>query len=107
MAAGTLFSLTLPLAHIFYEPDATFYIGLTCAAPFCFLPTIFRCVGSVSLSAVERFLSYGLLPIGSWIFLVQLDRWFRNTLINLIALCLISAAWFAGGRYKRAAKDAW
>ena len=102
IAMGTLLGLALPLTYFFNELSDTFYFGLTVIAPLCFLPTIFRCFGWVSLSAVERFLSYGLLPIGSWIILVQLDRWFHDTLVNLVALCIICVAWQAGGKYKLA-----
>ncbi len=102
IAIGTILGLTIPLTYFFNELSDAFYFGLTAIAPFCFLPTIFRCFGWVSLSAVKRFLSYGLLPVGSWIILVQLDRWFQDTLVNLVALFLIFLAWQAGGRYKLA-----
>ena len=102
LAFGTLIGLALPLTYFFYERNDAFYYLLTAIAPFCFLPTIFRCIGWLSLNAVERFLSYGLLPFGSWIILVQLDRLFHNTTVNLVALGLISVAWHAGGRYKLA-----
>jgi len=100
LALGTLLSLILPFSHFLYDLNDTFFFTLIVFTPLCFLPTILRCFGWISLSAIARFLSYGVLPIGSWIILLQLDRWFHHTLVNLIAIGLICLAWYAGGRYK-------
>lgn len=101
IALGTLLGLTLAFTYFFIELRDSFYIVLTVVAPLCFVPTILRCFGWRPSSAVQRFLSYGLLPIGSWIILILLDRWFHNILVNLAALGLIVVAWRAGGKYKK------
>lgn len=102
MAIGTILGLMLAFSYFFVELSDSFYIILTVLAPPCFAPTILRCLkGEGTLNAVQRFLSYGLLPIGSWIILVLMDRCFHNTLLNLTALGLIVVAWHAGGKYKK------
>jgi len=102
IAFGTLLGLTLPVTYFFYHLNDTIYTALAVLAPLCFIPTFLRCLGWRSLNAVERFLSYSLLPIGSWIILILLDNWFHHMIVNLIALGLICLAWHAGGRYKLA-----
>lgn len=100
MAIGTFLGLMLPLTHFFIQLNDNVYSVLALLAPLFFLPTIFRCFGWLSSSAVSRFIGYGLLPLGSWIILVQMDRCFQNTIVNLVALGLIVVAWHAGGKYK-------
>lgn len=101
IAVGTLLGLTLALTYFFIEMWDSFYKVLAVVAPLCLVPAMVQCFGWRPSSAVQRFISYGLLPIGSWIILVLSDRWFHNTLVNLAVLGLIVVAWRAGGTYKK------
>lgn len=102
LAVGTFFALALPATYFTGVIGEHARAALLMAAPICFLPTVLRCFGWDSLGPISRSLSYGLLPIGSWIFLIGVDGWLDDALANSVALGVIVLAWYAGGAYQTA-----
>lgn len=99
LAFGTLLSLILPTAFLIRAIEDRALAILIASAPFCFLPTILRCLTQMEISALFRFVSYCLLPIGSWIVIVNVHAWFHNWSLNVLVLGLVVLGWNTGGLY--------
>lgn len=105
LAFGTLVALALPATYFTDVLGEYSQTALLMVAPICFLPTVLRCFGWTSLRPIARSLSYGLLPIGSWIILIGVDGWLDSALANSVALSVVVFAWYAGGAYHAARTD--
>jgi hypothetical protein len=99
LALGTLLSLILPTAFLIRAIEGHALAILLASAPICFLPTILRCLTQIEISALFRFVSYCLLPIGSWIVIVTVHAWCHSWLLNVLILGLVVLGWNAGGFY--------
>lgn len=99
LALGTLLSLILPTSFLIRAIDDSTLKILLVSTPICFLPTILRCLTQMEISALFRFISYCLLPIGSWIVIVNVHVWYHNWLLNVLVLGLVVLGWNAGGFY--------
>jgi hypothetical protein len=100
LSAGILVIFPLPLLYLLGIRNDDLLDILSCLAPFCFLPVLFNCRKWNSLSPTKKSVYYGLLPVGSWILLVQSETRFHNPVINLVALIVIVIAWNTGGHFK-------
>jgi hypothetical protein len=99
LAFGTLLSLIIPTAFLIGAIEGRALTILLAAVPICFLPAILRCLTQMEISVLFRFVSYGLLPIGSWIIIINVHTWWHNWLLNVLALGLIILGWNGGGFY--------
>ena len=99
LALGAMVSLVLPTVFLAGAMEDKVPAILSAAVPFCFLPTVLRCTIPMKIGALFRFMSYGLLPIGTWIFILNVHAWFHSWLVNMLVLMLVVLGWNAGGFY--------
>jgi hypothetical protein len=99
LAFGTCVALVLPTAVLMGAVEERTSVILLPAVPFCYLPTILRCVSPLAIDARFRFVSYGLLAIGSWIVIVSVHALWQSPLLNVVILGLVVLGWNCGGLY--------
>lgn len=99
LALGTSLSLLLPTFYLIGVIGMETLLVLLALAPVCFVPTIRRLMTTRATSAFGRFVSYGLLPIGTWIVLIGADAAFHHWFLNALLLGLVVIGWNAGGLY--------
>lgn len=101
LALGTLVSLMIPVAYLLHALDDHTLSTLLILAPVCFLPTVVRCIAPDEIRAHWRFVAYGLLPIGSWIFIIGVETRYQSWQLNVLTLLVIVFSWNIGGLYLR------
>jgi hypothetical protein len=105
LALGTSLSLVLPTLYLTGALKGETLTVALVLAPVCFVPTILRGTTSRTISALGRFVSYGLLQVGSWIVIVSSDALLHDWLLNVFVLGLIVVGWNAGGLYLLSRND--
>jgi hypothetical protein len=99
LALGSTVSLLMPTIFLARATEVKIPAILSLAVPFCFLPTVLRCTTEMKIGALFRFVSYGLLPIGSWILILSVHVHFHSWLLNILVLMLVVLGWNTGGLY--------
>jgi uncharacterized membrane protein len=106
LALGTMVSLVMPTVCLARSFKVEIPAILSAAAPFCFLPGVVRCTTQMKIGALFRFVSYGLLPIGTWIIILTVHARFHSWLLNTLVLTLVVLGWNAGGLYLAGRQEA-